>query len=125
MESTEKNSQTILSQRDTAQVHVTRTICYHCGNEHSLDTCALKELYCRKYSQKEHIAIACCSCQTNVNRQKTERTSTNRPNTQSHPVKQVGLTEAEEEQPDPVYNLFNLNNKQSTNPVKLGLTVYG
>ena len=37
-------------------------------------------------------------------------------------IKQVGSTEAEEGQPDPVYNLFNLNNKQSTNPVKLSFT---
>ena len=68
---------------------------------------------------------ACRSHQTNVNWQKTERNSTNRPNTQPHSVKKVGSTEAEEEQPDPVYNLFNLNNKQSTNPVKLSLTVHG
>ena len=32
---------------------------------------------------------------------------------QAHRVKQVEPTEAEEEQPDPVYILFNLNNKQS------------
>ena len=29
------------------------------------------------------------------------------------------------EQPDPVYNLFNLNNRQSTNSVKVSLTVHG
>ena len=46
-------------------------------------------------------------------------------NSQPHRAKQVGSTEVEEEQPDPVYNLFNLNNKQSTNPVKLSLTVHG
>ena len=74
MESAEKNSKTILSQRDTAEVHLTRIICYHCGNEHSPDTCAFKESYCRKCSKKGHIARACCSRQTNVNRQGTERT---------------------------------------------------
>ena len=74
--------------------------------------------------KKGHIARVCCSRQTNFNRQKTERTSTNRPNTQPHHVKQVGSTEAKEEQPDPVYHLFNLNNKQSINPVKLSLTTW-
>ena len=60
-----------------------------------------------------------------VNRQRCERTSTNRSNTQPHHVKQVGSTEAEEEHLDPVYNLFNLNNMQSTNPVQVSLTVLG
>ena len=124
MESAEKNSKTILSQRDTAEVHLTRTTCYHCGNEHSPDTCAFKESYCRKCSKKGHIARVCHSCQPNVNRQGAERTPT-RPNKQPYGIKQVESTEAEEEQPDPVYNLFNLNNRQSTNLVKVNLTVHG
>ena len=124
MESAEKNSKTILSQRDTAEVHLTRIICYRCGNKHSPDTCAFKESYCRKCSKKGHIARSCRSRQNNVNRQGTERTPT-RPSKQPHGIKQVESTEAEEEQPDPVYNLFNLNNRQSTNPVKVSVTVHG
>ena len=58
MESAE-NLQTILSQRDTAQVHLTQARCYCCGNEHSPDTCAFKESYCRESVQKRHIARAC------------------------------------------------------------------
>ena len=66
----------------------------------------------------------CRSCQPNVNRQGAERTPT-KTNKQPHGIKQVESTMAEEEQPDPVYNLFNLNNRQSTNPVKVNLTVHG
>ena len=79
-------------------------------------------MYCGKCSKKGHIATACHRHQSKVNRRKTERTATN---IQPHRAKQVGSTEVEEEQPDPMYNLFNLNNKQSTNPVKLSLTVHG
>ena len=61
MESAKKNY-TIISQRDTAQVHLTRTICYRCGNEHSPDIYAIKESYCRKCSKRdklpEHVVVA-------------------------------------------------------------------
>ena len=52
MEAAERNSKTILPQRETATVHVTRTVCYRCGREHSPETCKCKELFCRKYSKK-------------------------------------------------------------------------
>ena len=38
MEAAERNSKTILPQRETAIVHVTRTVCYRCGREHLPET---------------------------------------------------------------------------------------
>ena len=54
MEAAERNSKTILPQREiaTVHVHVTRTVCYRCGREHSPETCKCKDLFCRKCSKK-------------------------------------------------------------------------
>ena len=52
MEAAERNPKTILPQRDTATVHVTCTVCYHCGKEHSPDTCKCKEMFCHKCSKR-------------------------------------------------------------------------
>ena len=80
MEAAERNSKTILPQRETATVHVTRTVCYCCGREHSPETCKCKELFCRKYSKKGHIARVYRSGQ----RQRNPNVS---PENQQHSVK--------------------------------------
>ena len=39
MEAAERNSKPILPQKETATVHMTCTVCYHCEREHSPETC--------------------------------------------------------------------------------------
>jgi len=48
VESAEKDSKTILPRREAASVNLTHTMCYHCGKEHSPDTCRFKESFCLK-----------------------------------------------------------------------------
>ena len=118
MEAADKNSKVILPQTEAATVHVTRALCYRCGKEHSPDTCKCKELYCRKCSKKGHIARVCRNVGGNVGRRRS-------PNAQDHAVKQITPMGSEEQQ-DPTYNLFNLNNRhQASNPILVTVTAHG
>jgi len=120
---TEKDSKTILPWRDTASVNLTWTMCYHCGKEHSPDTCKFKESLCQKCSKKGHIAKVCRSGQSDS---KWQRNSNGRSNAQAHGINQVKPTKPRSEQQDLVYNLFNFNNnQQSTKPVQVTGVVNG